>query len=85
MTDFDYDAPVFSLEGPLGTAQLFRDDLGFRLYFEGPDSYKAEAVRTYATRVGIVGDAFEDAKEFVGLEGWDMNWEKFYEECKENA
>ena len=74
--------PVFVLEGPLGAAHLCRTEVGFLLYFEDYIAERApEKIGEYAlTTEGAVAIAFQDSKQFVGLDGWDKNWKEFNEE-----
>jgi len=67
--------PVFILEGSNGSCELWTDELGYQLFFEGPGSYKPEVISQYANRINAVEDAFEDAKRFTGLEDWKMTLE----------
>ena len=68
-------APIFILEGPYGSCELWSDELGYLLYFEPSDAdeYKAHPpiqVGKYANRSNVIEDAFEDAK-FIGTRDYD--------------
>lgn len=78
------DAPVFVLEGPLGAAHCYRTDVGFLLYFEDYVAERApEKIGEYSlTTKDAVAIAFQDSKQFVGLDGWDKNWREFFEETQ---
>jgi hypothetical protein len=70
---------IFTLEGPLGTAQLFDDGLGYTLFFEDIVTARTISYCRYAYRADSIHDAFNDAKRAVGLEDWAMTWDKFKE------
>jgi hypothetical protein len=79
--------PVFILEGPMGSAHCYRTEVGFLLYFEDiSGNHKPEKIGEYAlSQVNAVAVAFQDSKQFVGLDGWDKNWREFYEESISNG
>jgi len=70
---------LFELVGPLGTAQYFRDPTGYHvLYFEDAisDRPAAQCYKTYP-KAFPQDQAFQEAKNLVGLNEWNRSLESF--------